>query len=187
MNKIILRGIVGFGMLFLAFSTASAENSRYVGGGLGKATWDLEVTPWSIDPYELEDGPAFRGFVGMRQDYLGAEAEVSVSIHDWDTTDYNASHSAVHLIVSGVGYIPLTSAFDVYAKIGFNMWSTNVEINGRTFDGDDGIDIATGFGVNIHITEEFMIRFEHQSLPGMSDGIDDGDIEQNTINFAISL
>ena len=30
-----------------------------------------------------------------------------------------------------------------------------------------------------------MIRIEHQSLPGMSDGIDDGDVKKNTISLAL--
>lgn len=187
MEKLLIRGIVIIGFMFTACGTASA--STYIGGGLGTATWDLKVTPLpsAPAPYELEDGVAIRMFAGMRQDYIGGEVELSFSSHDWDTTVENGTHNVAHIVFSGVGYLPILSVFELYGKIGFNMWGTTVDWRGGIYDGENGIDLAYGFGLNINITESIMIRLEHQSLPGMSDGIDSGDIEQNTVNFALGF
>ena len=182
MNKIIARGILIITLLLITCSNASAAGVGYFGGGLGRATWDLE--PFGN---ELEDGLAMKIFGGTRDGYFGGEIELTFSSHDWDTNSVNATHTAAHIIFSGLGYLPLFSGLDLYGKIGLNMWGTSVEDSGDIYKGDNGIDIALGVGLNFNVNDKVMIRIEHQSLPGMSDGIDDGDVKQNTISLAVAL
>jgi len=181
MKKLSVRGVLI--ILTFIYSISGASASTYIGGGLGKATWDLKPV---LGSYELEDSIALRLFGGIRSGNLGGEAELSFSSHDWKYFNGSASHNAGSIILSGVGYLPITSTFELYGKIGMNLWSTTVELLGETYEGDDGVDLAFGLGLNLKVTEELLIRLEYQSLPGLSDGLDEGDIKQYTMNFALN-
>jgi len=167
--------------LSLLFS-GGASAATYFGGGLGRASWDLKP----FGNVNLEDDIAIRLFGGVRVDYIGGEIELAFSSHDWEGSGGQITHNAVHIIFSGVGYLPIVYNLDLYGKLGINMWGTSVDIQNDIYEGDNGIDLALGLGLNFHVAENFLIRLEYQSLPGLSDGFDKGDITQYTANFAFS-
>lgn len=182
MNKVLIRGMLVISLMVLSCSNVSAAKTKYIGGGLGNATWDLEPLG-----NELEDAMVFRGFMGMREDNFGWEGELSFSTHDWKNTSGEASHTAAHIVLSGVGFLPLFESMELFGKIGLNFWGTSVDYQGDIYEGDNGIDLALGFGISFNLTDKVMLRFEHQSLPGLGDGIDEGDVEQNSVNIAVNF
>ena len=137
MNKVLIRGMLVISLMVLSCSNVSAAQTKYIGGGLGNATWDLEPLG-----NELEDAMVFRGFMGMREDNFGWEGELSFSTHDWKNTSGEASHTAAHIVLSGVGFLPLFESMELFGKIGLNFWGTSVDYQGDIYEGDNGIEIA---------------------------------------------
>lgn len=181
MSKYKLSILVLFFTLFS--STAFASPGSYLGVGIGNASWDLTPTPFGT--YDLEDSAAFKIYFGSKTGNLGGEMEFSFSSHDWD--GFNATHNAGSFIFSGLAYLPVSDTVELFGKVGFNMWSTTVDLDGVVYEGESGIDLAFGAGLNIMLTETGGVRFEYQSLPGFDDGIDSGDITQFTINAHMGL
>ena len=173
-----------FGTLLLGASF-TVQAGSYWGVGLGRGSWDLEVTPLTPD-FSLEHSAAFRLFLGFRENNLGGEMEISYSEHDWKGLP-NASHTAVNLVFSGLAYLPLSVNFELYGKLGLNFWTTSVDFFGINYDGGDGIDFMAGVGARYIISGNIGVRLEFQSLPGLDDGIDKGDMTLTTANIEIGF
>jgi hypothetical protein len=178
MTSKIVRGAIFFTAILLSSNSALAAG--YIGLGFGKASWDIKP----LEIFEVDDGTPIRIFGGSRTGKLAFEMEFSLSEHDWTGSGGIITHNADHLIFSGLGFLPLSDAFELYGKIGLNLWSTTVDVDGTEFEGDDGIDLAFGAGFNINAGQHFIIRLEGQYLPGIGDGLDEGDITQFTVNGA---
>jgi hypothetical protein len=178
-------------MALCLVASNSALAGGYIGLGFGTASWDIKPL---LGTYEVDDGTPLRIFGGSRTGQLGWEIDFSMSEHDWyDNFGIIAfspggkiTHMADNLIFSVIGFLPLSPTFDLYGKLGLNMWSTTVEVEGVELEGDDGIDLAAGAGLNINVAQNFLIRLEAQYLPGIGDGIDEGDITQFTAGGAYS-
>lgn len=184
MKNIFDKGLLGLiGLLLIFGSNLVFAEGLYFGAGLGNASWDLKPLYGS---FELEDSTPFRLFLGSKTGVIGGEMEVDFSAHDWVGSGGQATHNASSLIFSGLYYIPIANGFDLYGKAGINIWHTTVDFVGVNYDGDDGIDIAAGFGLNFTMTPNFLLRIEYQYLPGLGDGVDKGDISQFTVNAAYS-
>lgn len=179
-NKLLIR-LVTIGAMLITGSNASA--GVYFGGGLGTASWDLK--PF-YGTFELEDGAAIRLFGGTRFGYFGGEMELAFSAHDWKGSGGQITHNATSVIFSGVGYLPLANFVDAYGKLGMNLWGTSVDVADINLEGDNGIDIAFGVGLSFNATPNLLIRLEYQSMPGLGDSVDEGDISQFTVNGAYS-
>ena len=182
----LVRGSIA--ILAIMFANNNAFADQYVGIGFGTASWDIKPL---LGTYEVDDGTPFKIFYGARKGKLGFEMEFSMGEYDWVDTfgivtipGDTVTHMADHLVFSVLGYLPLNQTFELYGKAGFNLWSTDVELQGLTLEGDDGADIALGAGFNINATKHFLIRLEAQYLPGIGDGLDEGDITQFTANAA---
>ncbi|MBL1275043.1 MAG: porin family protein [Ectothiorhodospiraceae bacterium] len=152
---------------------------NYWGAGLGNASFDLQPLGGAFD---LEDGTAIKVFAGNRKGDFGVDFEVSLSEHDWKGSNGFATHNAASLIISGVAYHPLTDIVDLYGKVGLNAWTTTVDFIGTSYEGDNGIGLALGAGIEIAVSDKFHFRAEYQMLNGLEDGIDSGDISQVTFS-----
>lgn len=123
--------------------------------------------------------------VGTRQNNLGLEIEFNFADYDWKDLGGQATHNVTNLVFSGLGYIPISNRFDVFGKIGFNFWGTDVDFFGINYEGDSGIDLAYGAGINFTATNTVNLRFEYQILPGLGDGVDEGDISQTMFDVML--
>ena len=177
MFRIILKLIMTLSLVIVSMN-ANAE--KYWGLGAGSSSFDLNV----LGVVPLKDATAIQIFMGGRNGNVGYEFDFSTADYDWEGFDNIASHSVTNLVMSGIGYLPVSNGFDVYGKVGINFWSTDVEIESVTLEGDDGIDLTYGAGLNFAATDSLKLRLEYQVLTGLSDGIDSGDISQLMLNFA---
>jgi len=167
------------GTLFIN-QNASADG-MYWGGGVGTASWDLKPLNGI---FELEDGTAINLFWGTRLQNFGGEMSFAFSSHDWKGSGGQATHNAGNLILAGLGYLPLSQTADVYGKIGVNLWHTTVDFLGAKYDGDDGVGIAAGFGLNVLVSPNLALRLQYDYLPGLGDRLDEGDVTMMTVNLA---
>ena len=188
MKHKMVRGVIVLAAILLSSNNALAAG--YLGLGFGTASWDIKPL---LGLEEVDDGSPFKIFGGVRNGNFGWEIEFSMSEHDWYDSNGivtfpggKITHMADHLVFSGIGFLPLNRTFDLYGKVGLNIWSTTVDIQGFELEGDDGIDLAVGAGLNINVAQHFLIRLEGQYLPGIGDGLDEGDITQFTVNGAYS-
>ena len=179
-KKLLMLAVVMASLLSVTHAHAN-ETKKYFGFGIGNASWDLEPLGNS-----LENGTAIRGFIGLRTGNKGFEAELDASFHDWEGWS-QSTHYATHLILSGVGYIPVSPAVDLYGKIGLNQWTTTVDLWGTSDEGESGFNLALAGGVNFGLSEKVHLRTEYQFLPGLDDGLDKGDISQFTVNAVINF
>ena len=170
--------LLGSWILSAALIAGSANAGNYWGFGLGNASFDLKV----LDTIPLDDGTAIRVLWGTRTGDFGMEAEFSTSEHDWEGGGGIASHTVGNIVLSGIGYLPISEGFDLYGKAGLNLWNTTVDVLGTSYEGENGIGLALGGGLDIAASEQFHIRLEYQMLPGIEDGIDEGDVTQMTIS-----
>jgi len=164
-------------ILLLSFSHSSFANS-YWGLGAGPSSFDIKP---AFGSDEVEDTTAIRFLFGSRNNNTGIELDVSLADYNW-VFNSSGSHTVLNIIFSGVGYLPISDSFSLFGKIGANFWSTTVDFAGSIYEGDDSIGIAASAGMDYSINESLHITAEYQILPGLSDGVDDGDISQAMIN-----
>ena len=163
--------VVAAGILSLS-SVANADSGLYAGGSVGGATLEAEFDtgafpelPSSLD----EDDTAFKLFVGYKLDLpvltLGVEAgyvdlgapEIPVTgipglnEFDLETTGINLWGTA------GIEAGPL----DIYGKLGYISWDTEVSAAGFGSIGDDGSDPAYGLGVSFGLSS-LEVRGEYE-------------------------
>jgi opacity protein-like surface antigen len=172
--------LLGSWVLAAMLVSGGASADSYWGLGVGNASFSLK----NLGVVGVEDGTAVKIFGGTRNGDFGFEGSLSGSEHDWDGSGGLASHHVTNLVLSGVAYHALSDGFDVYGKLGLNLWGTHYEILGVDSDTENGIGLALGAGLDIAATEHFHIRLEFEMMPGIDDGTDEGDITQMTINGA---
>lgn len=184
------KGILGATVILCSLSQSAVASDWYLGVGGGNAAYD--ITPL-LGLMKVEDTTAVDIFVGERTDNLSAEAAFFFSNHDWEGLGNlgSATHETFSFVVYGVAYLPLGENFELFGKVGVNFWSVDVEANipvlnlSGEYVGENGIDIAYGGGASIGVFESFDIRLDYQVLPGMGDGLDEGDISKITASLIV--
>ena len=166
------------GALFIVFSF-NVNAGSYFGAGLGNSSWD--ITDQGL--FNLEDSTAIRLFGGIKNDNIGFEAEFSFAGYDWEGFGGQNTHNASNLAFFGLYYVPISEGFEFFGKLGLNLWSTDVDFFGANFEGDDGVDIAYGFGVDVSASDTIKFRVEYDAFAGLGDGVDEGDVTQLMFNI----
>lgn len=165
------------GTLFIIFSF-NVNAGNYFGAGLGNSSWD--ITDQGL--FNLEDSTAIRIFGGTKNDNTGFEAELSFAGYDWEGFGGN-THNASNLAIFGLYYVPISGGFDLFGKLGLNFWSTDIDFSGDNFEGDDGLDIAYGFGVDVTASDTIKFRVEYDTFSGLGEKVDEGDVTQLMFNI----
>lgn len=161
--------------------SGNAYAEGYWGLGFGNASYDIKPL---FGTFEVEDAVALKGFVGIRNGNFGFEGEGTVSMHDWEGAIGDASHTVVNLVFSLVGYLPVSDNFSLYGKAGANFWGTSVSYSGAVYEGDNSIDPAFGLGMDWAVSESTHLRAQYSAYSGIGDGVDEGDMEVVTLDFA---
>lgn len=139
---------------FAPFAAANAESGFYIGGSVGNATIEGNVSDPSLpSDFNFDESDfgwkAFGGYtfellpvidLGIEASYvnLGSPSiDLNVGSLSLDTTGFSAFG------VAGVGLGPL----HVFGKLGVISWDVDVDAFGESFS-DDGSDTAYGVGVS---------------------------------------
>jgi opacity protein-like surface antigen len=126
---------------------AHAQEGAYVGAG---------YTQFDADDVSVG---AVTGRAGYRfHPNFAAEAEASFGVGDDDGVELDNSVG-----VYGVGILPVSPEFDLFARVGYH----NTEFNAGEDDG-----IAYGAGAQWNITERFGIRGEYTRLDSDEEEVD---------------
>lgn len=160
--------------LFALANSASAE--FYVGAKVGSTDIDVDVDGLNADRdigYNLNVGYQFNKHFGLEVAY------VDLGGHDLDFGDIdeavvdslnvNSELSADGFDISLVGTLPLSEAFDLYGKVGYFTWESdlNVSVSSSLIDESfsdttsiDGNDISFAVGAAYALTDELDVNLE---------------------------
>lgn len=136
-------------------SGAGVANPYYFGGTIGAS----EGTSYCSGATNCEDqDTAWKIFGGYKfTDKLSAEGAY-VNLGDMHKTGENSDINA--FTVHGVGTLPVTEQFDIFAKLGGMRWSSD-----NTAGSKNGFGITYGIGAKMHINETTKLRAEWEKFP----------------------
>lgn len=151
-----------FSLLLLSnFIVNPVVAAGYFGAGIGSAS--MEGT----------DDSSIKFFGGNRQDNVGFE----VAYHDLGKQEESAfgltaAIEVTGLEFSGVGFMNVSSVFDLFGKIGLLLWDADVSLTGFPSVSVDGSDLIFGLGAQFNPSNNASIRFEFQTTTLDFNGID---------------
>lgn len=169
--------------ILLSTCALNANAEVYWGAGFGNSSFDLK--PGGV--VDLEDSTTIRFFGGSRSGNAGFEVEWNFAEYDWAGFGGRVTHDVSNLVISGVGYVQLVEGFDLYGKIGINIWSVDVKVSGTVIAGDNGAGMAYGGGLDISAIDNLHFRIEYQIFPKLNDSVFEGDISQLMLNLTIFI
>jgi len=146
------------GLLVLVAGAASAEPGFSVGASAGYAKIEDSDSGFSFDAsdtgYKLFGAYTFASNFGIEGGYIdfGAPSDNILG----QTGEIDASGWNLY----GVGTIPLSESFDIFAKAGMISWDADSRVDGVFVGSDDGNDLALGIGARLNAGRSLGIRSE---------------------------
>jgi len=136
---------------------SGVANPYYFGGTIGAS----EGSSYCSGENNCEDSDtAWKIFGGYKlTDKLSAEGAF-VNLGDMHKNGENSDISA--FTINGVGTLPMTEQFDVFAKVGAMRWSSD-----NTSGDESGFGVTYGLGAKMHINETTKLRAEWEKLPSI--------------------
>ncbi len=150
-------------LLLAAFAVQAADDgaSRWQIGA-GAAFGDFKTDDEGIDDaqvgFQLSAQYKFNSWFGIEGTYYNSsDFEKTLVPGDSDTL---AQISFRGFGISGVGYLPLGDAIDVYGKVGFFDFNTDLAIGGSVASSSNTHGASLGGGALIHISDNLGIKAE---------------------------
>ena len=169
-----------FAILFLlcVLSTHSlAQQQFYIGGGIGQSYVEEDDVLGSED-FDEEDF-AFKAFGGYRfHENFATEVDyLDFGEPDDDILGIDTEIDLYALALFGVGVLPVSDQFELFAKLGVAYWDAEVDASAfgiSVSDDEDGTDLAYGLGASFAFTDQFAVRAEYEGID--VDGLDAADL-----------
>ena len=159
----------------LAISPVLAEDA-YLGLSAGESQLedvcdDVEGTVIGADCDDTDTaGKVFGGW--KLADWFGLEAAyVDLGTAEIDAPGTSVDLDADGFSLSGVGFLPLSDNFDLFAKAGAYTWDVEASGVAGTLD-DDGTDATYGVGARVGLNDNVALRAELERYE-----IDDYDVD----------
>lgn len=138
---------------------SSDEKKLYIGLSAGSVEYDIDA---DLDD---DDDNGWKLFAGYNiNDIFSVEAGY-MDLGTLEYLGYDFDYTSIYL--TGVASWPVHDLIDIYGKLGFHRWDSDVD------DGldDDGFDLMGGLGVQINPLDYLGLRVEYEYLAGDSDSI----------------
>lgn len=136
----------------------SASADDYIGASVGQS--EIDLTGYDY-------GFFYKIYGGVRKKYYGFEGNYT-RLARFDITGANTgSVNASGIGVSVISFLPLTSNFEVFIKVGFFSWSATGRINGSLLSKNQGTNSSYAFGAQYNATENVTLRAEYQRFKGV--------------------
>ena len=156
--------------VFLAATTSAIADS-YVGIGIGKASYDVDLTSLGGDKHE-DSGTGTKLYGGYSfSKYFAAEAsiynfaEASIGAFESSPGGPVVTDAAVSMKGVGayaVGMYPVSKRVNLIAKLGVLKWDADIKAN-NTAVSNDGTDVAYALAVSYGFTKELLAAAEWES------------------------
>jgi len=150
---------------------SAAHAQPYLGISLGQSSIDESITEGLITSgttdgkdgaFKLFGGYRFHRHVALELAYVNL-GELSYSGDFFGTPVTGGTVKANGFNVSGVGILPLTEEFSLFAKLGLFAWEAKASdtTGGAPFSAStDGADVSFGIGASYDFTRQFTVRAE---------------------------
>ena len=154
-------------LTFMLSTTAFAQQPYYIGGGIGQSYVEEDNVASGQD-FDDEDF-AFKLFGGYRfHENFAVEADyLDFGEPDDDILGINLEVDLYALALYGVGILPLTDQFELFAKLGIAYWDAEVDgsfLGISASDDEDGTDLAYGLGASFAFTDQLAARVEYERI-----------------------
>lgn len=153
------------GIASLVFSAESmADSGLYIGGSVGSAGIELEVSD-TVDVFVFdEDASAWKAFLGYKFDLPFFNLGIEGGYVDLGAPSGDFAGTQIELAVDGLNVFGVLG-FDlgpvgVFAKAGMISWDATATIDGFA-EADDGSDPAYGVGISFGIGS-IQLRAEYE-------------------------
>jgi hypothetical protein len=153
MNK----NISTFSLAFIALAmgslplTAAADSGFYIGGAVGGATIESDVSIPEIPDGLDEDDTGFKVFAGYNFDLPVVDLGIEAGYVDFGKPEINTNFGDFDLDPTGINLWGIASIeagpIDLYAKLGYLFWDLEVSGFGFSESLDDGSDLGYGAGL----------------------------------------
>ncbi len=156
---------------------STVSNPYFFGGTIGAS----EGTSYCSGESNCEDSDtAWKIFGGYKfTDKLSAEGAF-VNLGDMHKNGENSDISAFTL--HGVGTLPISEQFDVFAKVGAMRWTSD-----NTTGDENGFGITYGLGAKMHINESTKLRAEWEKFPSIeTSSSQETDVNMLSVGFELS-
>lgn len=124
----------------------------YLGAGAGYGQTDVDVGVANVSASDF----AYKIFAGYRLPQIWLPWDISIGL-DAAYVDLGEGNDGqlggqfgLELDgwdVSAVGFLPITSRFDVFGKLGIYVWDATLTANNTLLDEDSGSDVSYGIGL----------------------------------------
>ncbi|MDN3651285.1 outer membrane beta-barrel protein [Thalassotalea ponticola] len=181
--------------------SVDADNTMYVGGFIGQATYDLASNDFGVDSFDDSDtsfkligGYQINAYISIEGGYtnlgeltFSLSESVGLEVIGGGTFDtlIDGSVEVDGLIINVVGSYPVAEQVSIYAKVGMFSWDSQLEsymefnssdpqIPSESFsvsESEDGSDVFYGLGLTYH-WNDISFRAEYELFESDSDQID---------------
>jgi outer membrane autotransporter protein len=169
-----------------------AENKSYIGVGFGSSEYDTGVSNLTGTAALDEDDSAFKIFYGFN-----VTPRVAIEIHyadfgeaslkgnngdnfDIDSSTFSFTANSASIVsesssfgVSSVFKLFDKSTFNPYLKAGIHRWEVDATVTSASSAtasvSDDGFDGFLGLGVDMELSDSFVVRVEYETYKFDSD------------------
>jgi OOP family OmpA-OmpF porin len=162
---------LAFALIAAAVPASASDTGFYLGAGIGKPSIDPnDFYPDLGDAIE-EDALAFKGYGGFRFfKFLAVEGGyTNLGNSEWVERNVQGSRERAEISVKGwdayvVGILPVSNSFELYGKLGFMAWDTEIRsyivTDPHYSDSATGSDTAYGFGAGFWVGPNVTLRAE---------------------------
>lgn len=145
--------LIALMQLLSVTSVLAADQVFYLGGTIGQADDDLLA--------EEETGVKVIGGFRVNKYFSVEAAAVGFGEYADETVQGGLEFSLV-------GFLPLKDKSALFAKAGVFIW--NVDSDGSVKQDDEGADFMYGAGIDIGLTQRFVLRVEYDKYEDVSNG-----------------
>jgi len=157
-KHLILNALLGALTLLFAANLANAGEGFSVGASVARASVEAEGLGQTIDG-DADGARIFGSYMFTRR--FGIEAGYSdFGRPDDNTIAPNVEVESNSYDLYAVGVQPVSEKLDLFGKIGFVSWNTEIEEDETSEVSSSSTDLALGFGAEYSVSERFAIRSE---------------------------
>lgn len=168
---IILKSLL-ISCLFISF--AYGQQEFYVGASIGQSYVEEDDVIFDEDFDEEDFG--FKVFGGMRfhKNFAAELTYLDFGEPDDEILGIDSEIDLYAWALYGVGVLPLTDKFELFAKLGVAYWDAEGKARFMGISAkndDDGTELAYGLGASYSLTDHFAFRVEYEGID-LDDEID---------------
>ena len=162
--NIVLKSLL-FSCMLISF--AYAQESFYVGASIGQSYIEEDDVVAGEDFDEEDFGFKVFGGYQFHKNFAAEFDYLDFGEPDDNILGVKSEIELYAFALYGVGILPLTDQFELFAKLGAAYWDAEVKakfLGLSVSDDEDGTDLAYGLGASFAFTDQVAVRVEYEGV-----------------------